>query len=274
MRLAAVTALAIGISLFGAQVWAASRADLDTLRAAIGIERLLEIMREEGLEQSEELREDLFAGRGGPSWSAVVSRLYDVPTMESRFTAVFDEAMQDVEVAPLIAFFTSDTGRQIVQLELEARAALMRPGVEEAAHDAFERMERTDPERVSLLRDFAEINDLVEFNVMGAMNGSLAFMRGLSEGGGFEMSEADILADIWAREAEIRAETTDWIFAYLGMAYQPLEADQIRAYSELSATGAGQNLNRALFAGFDVMFNEISLALGRSASRFMVGEDL
>ena len=274
MRFAAITAFAIGVSLFAAPVSAASRAELENLRAALGIERLLEIMREEGLEQSDDLREDLFAGRGGRSWSAVVSGIYDLSKMEARFSGVFDEAMRDVEVAPLIAFFTSDTGREIVQLELEARAALMQPGMEEAAREAFTRMERDASDRVSLLQEFAEINDLVEFNVMGAMNGSLAFMKGLSKGGGFEISEADILADIWAREEEIRADTTGWIFAYLGMAYQPLEADQIRTYSELSATAVGQDLNRALFAGFDAMFNEISFALGRSASRFMVGEDL
>ena len=225
MRFAAITAFAIGVSLFAAPVSAASGAELESLRAALGIERLLEIMREEGLEQSDDLREDLFAGRGGRSWSAVVSGIYDLSKME-------------------------------------------------AGRGAFTRMERDASDRVSLLQEFAEINDLVEFNVMGAMNGSLAFMKGLSKGGGFEISEADILADIWAREEEIRADTTGWIFAYLGMAYQPLEADQIRAYSELSATAVGQDLNRALFAGFDAMFNEISFALGRSASRFMVGEDL
>lgn len=274
MRFAAITAFVMGVSLFAAPVWAASRDELESLRAALGIERLLEIMRDEGLEQSDELREDLLAGRGGRSWSAVVSRIYDLSTMDARFSEVFDEAMRDVEVAPLISFFTSDTGREIVRLELEGRAALMQPGVEEAARDAFTRMEREAPDRVSLLQDFAEINDLVELNVIGAMNGSLAFMRGLSQGGGFEMSEAEILADIWAREAEIRDETTGWVFAYLGMAYEPLEAEQIRAYSDLSRSVEGQALNHALFAGFDAMFNDISFALGQAASRFMVGEDL
>ena len=274
MRIASIAAFAFVVSLLAAPVGAASRAELQSLREVIGIEPLLEIIREEGLEHSEALQEDLFSGRGGQSWFAVVSRIHDLSKMEARFSAEFDAAMQGVDVAPLMAFFTSDTGREIVSLELEGRNALMRPGAEDAAREAFARLERDAPDRVVLLREFVEINDLVELNVTGAMNASLAFMRGLSEGEGFEMSEADILADIWAREAEIREETTGWVFAYLGMAYQPLEADQIRAYSELSRSVEGQALNRALFAGFDAMFNDISFALGQTASRFMVGEDL
>ncbi|WP_413719304.1 hypothetical protein [Silicimonas sp. MF1-12-2] len=269
-----VAVIAVVFSILSGPGWAASKAELDLLRKAMSIERLLEIMREEGLSQSEDLREDMFPGRGGTAWRMAISGIYDVPEMQTRFSEAFDKELADTDVTLLIDFFTSARGREIVRLELEGRSALLEPGVEDAAYEAFSRMEAEGGPRVTLLRDFVEVNDLVEYNVMGAMNANLFFMRGLSDGDGFEMSEADILADIWSREAEIRTDTSDWLFAYLAMAYQPLGFEDLRAYYEFSASPAGQDLNRALFAGFDTMFNEMSFALGRAVSRFMIGEDL
>lgn len=271
IRAAVLTAI---LTLHSGPGWSASAVELNLLHESLGTGELLEIMREEGLRQSEELRDDMFPGRGGPSWPRTVSAIYDVAEMTSVFRREFDSALADADVAPLVDFFTSDLGRQIVRLELEARRAFMEPGVEDAARQAFRQLDQKDAARVDALRDFVEVNDLIEYNVMGAMNSNLAFMRGLGESDAFDMSEADILSDVWAREAEIRDDTAGWVFSYLAMAYQPLATEDIRTYFELSGTEAGQELNRALFAGFDAVFNEISYDLGRSASRFVVGEEL
>lgn len=266
--------LSLSLFLLASPGLAASKAELDILHDALGTEELFLIMREEGLRQSEELREEMFPGRGGQSWSALVFVIYDIPTISEDFRTTFDAALADTDAGPLIAFFTSERGRKIVQLELEARRAILEPEVEEAAREAFRRMDAEGDGRVLLVRDFVKINDLVEYNVMGAMNANLAFMNGMTEGEGFDMSEADILADVWEREADIRTDTDEWVHSYLAMAYLPLDEADIRAYSELSATEAGQDLNRALFAGFDTVFNKISYALGQTVSRFVVSEDL
>ena len=62
--------------------------------------------------------------------------------------------------------------------------------------------------------------------------------------------------------------------AYLTLAYTPMSDDDLRTYTDLSATGPGRDLNRALFAGFYEVFQSISFELGRAASSFMVGEEL
>jgi hypothetical protein len=255
--------------------WSAGRAELDALHEALGTEQLLVIMREEGLEQAEALRTEMLPpGRGGAIWSGVAAAIYDVPGMSQSFRLGFDAALEGEDVGPLVDFFTSEPGRRIVQLELEARRAIMAPEVEEAARAAFAQLERSDTERAALLERFVAENDLIEYNVMGAMNSSLAFMQGLAEGEGFEMGEADILSDVWSREAEIREDTSGWIFAYLALAYEPLGDDELDIYIALSRSEAGRALNRALFAGFDRVFNEVSVALGRAVSRFAVGEEL
>lgn len=253
---------------------AASEAELDALHDALGTETLLEIMRDEGLSQSEDLREDMFPGRGGESWTRLVSDIYDVSRMSRSFRAVFDAELSGVDIASLNDFFRSDVGRRIVGLEIEARRAVMEPDVEEAARMAYADMKQSGQSRASLLGDFVDQNDLVEYNVMGAMNSNLAFMRGLDDGQALDLPEREIVADVWSREAEIREETTDWIFAYLTLAYDELSDEEIRSYVELSSTDAGRDLNRALFAGFDRVFYEVSYSLGRTASQFVGGEDL
>ena len=51
---------------------AASEEDLDALHAALDTDALMVILSEEGIDQSNELREDMFPGRGGVGWNAVV----------------------------------------------------------------------------------------------------------------------------------------------------------------------------------------------------------
>ena len=114
----------------------------------------------------------------------------------------------------------------------------------------------------------------MEFNVAGGLTANLRFYRGLAEGGAIEMSEAEMLSEVWSQEAEVRADTEEWLMAYLLMAYAPLSDAEIAEYVALSGTPAGQELNRALFAGFDGMYADLSYALGLAVALQMKGEDL
>lgn len=252
---------------------AATRAELDTLVAAMGVPRLMEIMREEGIVQAAELREGMFPGRAG-GWEPVVSAIYDTDEMTATFRGTFDRELADDDITPLIEFFASDLGSRIIDLELAGREALLDPAIEEAAIEAWAAMRDDRPERAAAVAGFVDANDLVEFNVMGAMNASLSFYKGLADGGGFDIDESRILADVWGQETEIRADSEQWLHAYLAMAYEPLTDAEIARYVEFSATPEGRALNSAIFAGFDVLFRDISYALGRAASRFAMSEDL
>jgi hypothetical protein len=88
---------------------------------------------------------------------------------------------------------------------------------------------------------------------MGAMNANYAFYMGLVEGDAFEedLTEAGDPADVWSQEAEIRADTEEWVYSYLTLAYAPLSDEDIDAYIALSRTAEGRALNRALFGTFD-----------------------
>lgn len=250
---------------------AATPDELDMLAGAIGLPRLIAIMSEEGLQQSAELRDDMFPDRAA-GWDALASSIYDAEGMLEAFRLAFDAELAQTDIGDLLAFFHSDLGREIVDLEVSAREALLDPAVEEAAIEAFR--SGGDADKAEAIEGFVEVNDLVELNVVGAMNASYHFYSGLVEGGGFEMTEDGILAEVWQQEEQLREDTAEWIFAYLTMAYGPLEAAEVRTYTALSETPQGRALNRALFAAFDEMFNDISRALGQSASRYALGEDI
>ncbi|MFD0981257.1 DUF2059 domain-containing protein [Tropicimonas aquimaris] len=252
------------------------RARLEPLMQALEMDALLGIMQDEGVDYAGDLESDMFPGRGGERWPEIVAGIFDVDRMAD---ILEDELAADLpawHLDPLIDFFTTEPGRKIVQLEISARQAMLDPGVEAAANEAMAVLLEEGGPRLDLLEDFAAANDLLEMNVVGALNANYAFYSGLNAAGAFGdfMGEEDMLRDVWSQEDEIRDETGTWLYSYLAMAYQPLTDAELKAYLELSRSEAGRSLNTHLFAAFDEMFRTISYDLGMAAARFMAGEDL
>lgn len=258
----------------------ALRADpqVDRLAEALALDRLVEIMREEGLRYGRDLEDELFPGSGGARWAATVRRIHDPARMESMLRDRLAQELRGRE-APLgviLGFLTTDPGAALIALELTAREALLDEGVKDAAEVAHEDMAaRADP-RLDQLRRFVEANDLIESNVAGALNSNLAFYRGMIEGGAVkpELSESEMLADLWSQEPQIRLDTEQWLYPYLALAYQPASDADLDAYVDFSLTSEGRLLNRALFAAFDAMFAMLSFDLGYAAAVFLEGEDI
>jgi hypothetical protein len=280
----AVLGLVLGIGLHApepataqtAPLDAASTVDVAPLFEALGLPEMIEIMREEGLDYGRTIATDLFTGRSGADWTATVGEIYDAGRMRAAVEAAMTSALADADLEPILDFFTSDTGRNIIGLEVSARRALLDDAVEEASKAAAAIAQADATPRFQQVDRFVTINDLVETNVVGALNSNYAFYVGLGDGGAFPqaMAEDQILADVWAQEGEIRQNTTEWVYSFLMMAYQPLSDEDMEAYIAFSETEAGQTLNRTMFAAFDEVFTDISLALGLAASRYMVGQEL
>ena len=243
----------------------------------MGLYDILEIMTIEGLQAAPDLEADLFAGQGGSAWMATAAQIYSVDKMIARFEASVPMAALTPDVlAELVTFFDSDLGKRIAAGEVAARRAFLDPEVQDAAGDlAQDRAAAGDP-RLELLTQFIAANELVDRNVSGALNSNFAFYQGLSDAGAFgeEMPETMMLAEIWSQEPQIRKDTLDWLFSYQLLAYQSLSDAELESYIALSKSPAGQALNRALFAAFDVVFEQVSRDLGQAAARFLSGQDL
>lgn len=268
---AALAFAALSPSLMYAQ--AASPQDLlDALR----LDDMVEIMHREGLDYGADLGEEMMPGRDLSEWKREVGRVYDLDKMVDGMQAAFVQQLGDVDVSPLMTFFTSELGAEIVALEYSAREAFLDESVEEAAIDTIAQMEEAKEPRLEQIKAFVTGNDYIETNVVGALNANFAFYTGMIDGGGIEMAldESEILAMVWEQEPEIRENTEEWLHSYLFMAYQPLEDDELATYKALLATDEGRALNRALFEAFDQMYVAISHQLGVSISRFSGGEEL
>ena len=251
-------------------------ATVDALFAALALPDLIDIMREEGLEYGRQINTDLFPGQGGAEWHATIATIYDSDRMQDEVRDALGQALSGEDVAPMLDFFQTEPGQSFVALEVSARRALLDEAVEEASKEiaAIEIADETP--RYQIMTRFIEANDLIETNVVGAMNSNFAFYRGLLQGDALpgDLTETEILADVWAQEPEIRTNTTEWVYSFLLMAYEPLTDADIEAYIAFSQTGPGQSLNRAIFEAFDGVFEDVSERLGFAATRYMVGQAL
>ena len=269
-------ALSIVLLLAASLPAMAQVARVDPLVRGLALGDIVAIMHEEGVDYGRDLDADLFDGRGGDRWAAMVTTIYDSGWMERTLSQALAEQLAGIDIDEMVAFFTSDRGSRIIRLEVSARRALLDESVEQASRAGLDDMILNRDPRLDLIRRFSDANALVENNVVGAMNANYAFFSGLAEGGDFAgaLTDEEILADVWGQEQMIRDDTEEWLFSYLALAYRPLSDEDLEAYIAFSESAPGKTLNNALFEAFDVMFVAISLALGRAAAQFLAGEEL
>ena len=266
--------LATSFSLVGPAT--AQDSDTEVLFELLMLPEIISIMREEGVSYAGTIGQDLFAGPPTADWQNKVERIYDYDVMVGMVKEDFEISLSDADLTPMIDFFGSDQGQMIIGLEVSARQALLDEAVEEASEEMAAVAIADEDPRMTLVQEFVQVNNLIETNVAGALNSNLAFYGGLVDGGAFggALSEEDILTDVWSQEPDIRSNTTEWIHAFLFMAYQPLDDADLQGYIAFSETDAGGDINRAMFESFDRLFNGISRSLGRAAATEMTSQEL
>ena len=259
-------------------VMADRTADLDELARLMQFAETIEIIQVEGQSYGEVIAEDMLAGISADGWSAAVADIYDPVRMMALVRQGFDKELDKTDLAPLLRYFRSDAGREVIRLEISARRAFSDPDVEAAAKQRLKTLTVEQADILQQVQTLIEDSDLIEFNVAGTLNSSLMFYTGLYQGLDPEtnagVTEEEMLSDVWAQEEATRADTVSWLNAYMVTAYQPLPADQLEAYAAFYRSPEGRDLNRAIFAGFDRMFDEISYKLGLAVASYMRSEPL
>ncbi len=248
---------------------------IDDLIGALRLSDMVQIMRDEGLGYADELAAEMFMDGTHSAWHAQVDAIYDADEMFDQVTQELREGLDGQgDLGPLIEFYRSDLGRDIVALELDARAAISDEDVEAAALDFFSKIDGSEDETYVAVQGYVQANDLIDQNVSGTLNSMYHFYSGLADGGAIAATENELLDQIWVQQDQILSETEEWLYAYLLMAFGPLNPDQIQSYTDLSLSPAGQRMNAALFAGFNLMYDEVSYALGRAAAGQMGLQEL
>ncbi len=251
--------------------------DVRALFEALRLPEIVDIISAEGEEDAAALAETMFQAGPPPStWTGMVSDIYDPEHMSAELLSSFAEELDGVDTAPMLAFFEGEPGRTLIAREVETRVALSDEDAEQAAREAAAVAAVDRSSRFDLLTRYVEALDLIEYNVVGSLNSNYAYVSGLLDGGalGGDMTESDVLSDLWLQEPQIRADTSEWVMAFLLSAYQPIPDADIESLIAFSETEPGQALNRAIFDAFDERFAEISRALGLAAARYMTTEEL
>ncbi len=270
--------LPIVLATFLAGPTCASDADRDALAEALALADLFDILHQEGVDYAARLEGELFPGRGGVRWDNAVADIYSVERIFPQFLDRLESelAAQDTDTGAIVAYLTSEEASRIVDLELDARQAFLDDEIREAAEERAAQMSVENDPRYATLQGFVADTDMLEANVANAMNASLAFYKGMAEGGAMaaDMSERDMLDLVWSQEEDVRAETEAWVYAYLATSYAPVDDEALARYVAFYATEPGRDLNQALFAAFDAVFTDVSRELGRAAALQLVSQDL
>ena len=242
---------------------------IDALIEALRMPEIVDVLANEGRAMIDDLDRD-DDGIPRSAWENMLSDLYRSDVMLEAFRVEMAKALDGVDVAPIVTFFETDLGRTIAQVELDARIAMGDEGMEDVAAQAWAELPADSP-RALLIEDYVTANDLVEMNVVGAMNADYAYMIGLAQTGDGEAmpSDEDILRDIWSYEPEVRADVSEWIYSYSTLAYELLSDDEFAQYIAFSKSVEGSKLNYALFATFDAVYSDLSRALGAGTGQLM-----
>ena len=221
-------------------------------------------------------------GRALADFERDVSRIYDAERMHAAFVATLTadmEATPDV-VQDALEFARTDLGKRVLRLEISARDALLDDEVDQIARMALQNARAAQQgapaaDRLDMIRARVDANDLVELNVSLGLNTSYAYYQSMmSENAVNGLDSEQLLFLVWAQEPEIRIDVEDWIESYFMMAYQPLSDEDLQALIDYVSTPLAQAFNRAMFRAFEVVFGDISVAVGRALGRRLNVEDL
>lgn len=252
--------------------------DLARLGAAFQLDALFGLVAQEGLDNAANLRAELLGPAAGDTWDRALAAIYD----PVRLSALFMEALepelagQPHVIAAALAFAESPAGRQLTQLELDARAAMLDDDIDQAARDRLASARAADAETLEFVRARIAVHDLLEMNVSIGLNSAMAYVAGFEKTAPEDLrrGQSGIIGDPWAQEAAIRLEAQEWLEAYFLLAYAPL-SDEHRAEAMAHfAAPEGMALNAALFIAFDRLFSGISMLLGAEVGRVLSARDI
>ncbi len=271
-RLIAAAVVTLGLAFSAASATIAE--PMDDLVDALRIDDLMKIVRDEGLANAADILPRAPSGEISDSVMQAAIDTFDAETMQAEMRAALAAHLDTDKMAEVTAFFRSEAGKTLVNMELSARRAIMDSDIEEVARSNWENRREDKDAHIEAIRRYAQVNDLVERNTAGAMIARYEFLQGLAYGSGKAIDEDAALADIWEREREILVDTESWLMGYLLLAYGPVPTDAVKAYTTFSLRPAGEALNLALFDGFEVTYRRISYELGRLAGQAATARDL
>ncbi|MDG1738208.1 MAG: hypothetical protein P8L68_18095 [Paracoccaceae bacterium] len=248
--------------LLPSQLFAGQTED-EYLLSLVRLDEMIEVVRAEGLSDNQNIPMEFFGSSFGGAWTDTLDEIFDETVLSSQIEEEFLSSFGDAPRDEILEFLESDAWQIAVGYELKGRVAMLDPKVEAAAIETYWQTFEKNNRRMQDLTALIEAGDLINTNVVGAMNSMYEFNLGIvSEGFDLGMSEEDILVQIWSEEDNLRYEISEWIYSFLLLAYDPLDTDLLQAQIAFFETPEGKRFNRALIESFDRVYGGISFNLG------------
>ncbi|WP_298906347.1 hypothetical protein [uncultured Aliiroseovarius sp.] len=274
--LSVICAVSVDVATAADQSQRTDAQQFEELWTLLGMPEMVSILHDEGLSMALASDMDLLGREGGPRWEGALQAIYDEPTLQGELHAQFEQQLAVGQISALCTFYEDAEMQEIVQHEIAARRAFLDLEFEQLARERWLQGDMSD-NLDDTIRQYVDVNDLIELNVMGALNSNYVFLSALNQNlpeAVGQMSEQDILTHVWSQEADIRTDTTEWIFAYLHTAYAPIDDTALARYVAFSDTPEGKALNQALFTAFDAVYLRLSSDLGRVVGAMSREEEL
>ncbi len=264
---------------FSACVWlatcVAAHADVDRLMAALQFDAVVDTMVAEERAHGAALAEGFFPDAPQDGWQDRVDSIHTIERATGILRREMAEVFADYDLEPMIAYFETDAAQIILGLEASARAAFSDQSLVEAIQADIDGLIAARPELFDQIQDYIEYTDLVEQNVQAAFLSNVAFAAGLIEGGQFQgMAPERLAAEMWAGEDATRADTENWLNAFLMTAYGPANPEDLQIYINSALTPDGTILNAAINRAFQRLYAETSFDMGQAVAEFMGGDEI
>jgi hypothetical protein len=258
---------------------AATTAVQDRMWQVLDMGRQMQIFQQEATREAARFEAEGLIGGSGEAWADTVAHINNPARLQALFREGLGQVLvraDDRLINESLGFYERGLGRQLVPLEISARLAMLDDDVTANARNAFAQAVADDNPRADQIQRLIRTADLVAPNVSSGLNASVAFSRGFGEGGGYDMplSDDQMLAETWAQQDQIEADTLDWLQSFLMLAYSSLSDEQLEDYITYASSATGQALAQAMFAAYDRVFLQTSYDMGLAAALRLQGRQL
>ena len=244
------------------------------LYAALHMDEVVAVMRQEGLEEAEATAEVYLKTSARANFDGAVDALYAEASIERQLLNGLRAALAEADAELALEFYRTPLGMLVGQLETTGRVAISNDAVEEMAISIAQDALKAKEDRAELLQSAVEEMGLTEYNLSGAFAARFAFLSGLAEADELGITQDQILELIAADQDSLRAEIEQWVLGFVFMAYRPLSDAELTEYLAFQMSATGTALNQALFESFNAVSVNNAGQLGKLLAAALQARDL
>jgi|GEM_PF-2871165 len=260
-QVVAVLILAVGGCLQAAFAHASSRDASAELLRLLGYDVYVQ-----GVSEALRDTDNAISGDGSGlsvAWDLAASETFPPEKMLSEIVAAIDGTIDAAHIAEATSFLTSDLGRRVTQLEMEAQKPGQSGRVDQEGAALLAALIASDDDRLEAYTRMIEALGAIDAGVASAMNLNYAIYAGMSQSGllPYHLSEAELLELVASQRDMMRADIQDQMYMTFAFTYRDLSDQDLAQYMAFLTSKSG----RAVYSAINLATDDV---MGRRAHLF------